>query len=61
RSRIRKLQNLSVLELFLFIIINMSYYTYILFSEKLGSFYKGSTSDIVDRINRHNAERVYRK
>ena len=39
----------------------MSYYTYILFSEKLGSIYKGSTSDIVDRINRHNAERVYRK
>ncbi len=35
----------------------MSYYTYILFSEKLGSFYKGSTSDIVDRVNRHNAGR----
>ncbi len=35
----------------------MSYYTYILYSKKINSFYKGSTSDIIDRIKRHNAGR----
>ena len=30
------------------------FYTYILYSPKLGSFYKGETSNISDRLNRHN-------
>ena len=33
----------------------MNYFVYILFSEKLNQFYKGSTSDIQLRIQRHNA------
>jgi putative endonuclease len=30
------------------------FYTYILYSPKLGSFYKGETGNILDRFNRHN-------
>ncbi len=30
------------------------FYTYILYSKKLNSFYKGETGDIMDRLNRHN-------
>jgi len=33
----------------------MSYYTYILFSEKTQRYYIGSTQNIQTRINRHNA------
>lgn len=29
--------------------------TYILFSEKLNKYYIGSTSDLEDRINKHNS------
>jgi len=32
----------------------MKYFVYILYSEKTGKFYKGSTNDIIDRIKRHN-------
>ena len=31
------------------------FYTYILYSPKLDSFYKGETSNISDRLNRHNS------
>ena len=31
------------------------YYTYILYSEKRKTFYKGSTSDLTNRIKRHNS------
>ena len=31
------------------------YYTYILYSKSIDTFYKGSTSNIVDRVKRHNA------
>ena len=30
------------------------FYTYILYSPKLGSFYKGETGNILDRLDRHN-------
>ena len=30
------------------------FYTYILYSKSLNSFYKGETRDITDRLNRHN-------
>ena len=30
------------------------FYAYILYSKKLNSFYKGETSNISDRLNRHN-------
>ena len=30
------------------------YYTYILYSKKLSSFYKGETGNITDRLSRHN-------
>ena len=30
------------------------FYTYILYSKKLNSFYKGETSNMLDRLNRHN-------
>ena len=30
------------------------FYTYILYSSKLGSFYKGETGNILDRLDRHN-------
>jgi putative endonuclease len=30
------------------------FYTYILYSQKLHSFYKGETGNIVDRLHRHN-------
>ncbi|MFM2306750.1 MAG: hypothetical protein RLZZ367_1419 [Bacteroidota bacterium] len=33
----------------------MAYYVYILYSEKSGQFYKGQTSDITDRLSRHNS------
>lgn len=33
----------------------MAYYVYILYSEKLNKFYKGQTSNIEDRLKRHNA------
>ena len=32
----------------------MSYYVYILFSPSTDSYYKGQTSDLQDRLNRHN-------
>ncbi len=32
----------------------MSYYVYILFSKSTKTFYKGSTNEYLDRINRHN-------
>ena len=35
----------------------MPYYTYILYSKSLDRFYKGSTHDIFDRIQRHNRGR----
>ena len=35
----------------------MSYYTYILYSKKINIFYKGSTSNVFERIKRHNAGR----
>jgi putative endonuclease len=31
------------------------FYTYILYSNKLNSFYKGETGNITDRFNRHNS------
>ena len=31
------------------------FYTYILYSNKLNSFYKGETGNITDRLNRHNS------
>ena len=31
------------------------FYTYILYSEKTGKFYIGSTGDIEDRLYRHNS------
>ncbi len=33
----------------------MTYYTYILYSQKLGSFYKGHCNNINDRLRRHNS------
>jgi putative endonuclease len=30
------------------------FYTYILYSNKLNSFYKGETGNIIDRLDRHN-------
>ena len=33
----------------------MTYFVYILYSKKLDAFYKGQTSDLTDRLNRHNA------
>lgn len=30
------------------------FYTYILYSKKLNSFYKGETGNILDRLDRHN-------
>ena len=33
----------------------MSYYVYILYSESTDSYYKGQTSDIEDRLRRHNS------
>ncbi|XOV69361.1 MAG: GIY-YIG nuclease family protein [Fluviicola sp.] len=33
----------------------MTHYSYILYSEKLNSFYKGATRDILDRLHRHNS------
>ena len=33
----------------------MSYFVYILYSESLDEFYKGQTSDLSDRIKRHNS------
>ncbi len=33
------------------------FYTYILFSEKIDSYYVGSTSNIDDRLKRHNSGR----
>ena len=35
----------------------MSYYVYILKSERDGSYYIGSTQDVAERINRHNQGR----
>ena len=32
------------------------FYTYILYSESLGLFYKGSTSDVAARLDRHNSK-----
>ena len=32
----------------------MGYYVYILYSKSTNAFYKGSTNDFEDRINRHN-------
>ncbi len=32
----------------------MSHYTYILYSDKIDKFYKGSTSSIQNRLARHN-------
>lgn len=32
------------------------FYTYILYSQKLNSFYKGETGNISDRLNRHNSQ-----
>ena len=32
----------------------MAYYTYILYSESRGRFYKGSTNDVYSRFKRHN-------
>jgi putative endonuclease len=32
----------------------VSYWVYILFSESKNSFYKGQTSNLEERINRHN-------
>jgi putative endonuclease len=31
------------------------FYTYILYSQKLNSYYKGETSNILDRLHRHNS------
>jgi len=33
----------------------MSYLVYILYSKKLNTFYKGQTSDLTDRLKRHNS------
>jgi putative endonuclease len=33
----------------------MKYYVYILFSESADSFYKGQTTNLEDRMNRHNS------
>ena len=33
------------------------YYTYILYSLSIDTFYKGSTTDIADRLKRHNGGR----
>ena len=35
----------------------MSYIVYILYSKSTDSYYKGQTSDLVDRLNRHNSKR----
>jgi putative endonuclease len=35
----------------------MKYFVYILYSERLNKFYKGQTSDLKDRLFRHNAGR----
>jgi putative endonuclease len=32
----------------------MKYFVYILYSKSLDTFYKGQTSDLADRIKRHN-------
>jgi len=32
----------------------MEYYVYILYSPSIDSYYKGQTSDLDDRLNRHN-------
>jgi len=32
----------------------MPYYIYILYSESLDTYYKGQTSDLADRLKRHN-------
>ena len=32
----------------------MMFYVYILYSEKLGTYYTGQTNNLLDRINRHN-------
>ncbi|MFY0673488.1 MAG: GIY-YIG nuclease family protein [Bacteroidia bacterium] len=34
-----------------------TYFTYILFSKKTNEFYKGSTKNVVERIERHNKGR----
>jgi len=31
------------------------YFTYILYSESLGKYYKGSTSNVEKRLKRHNS------
>jgi len=31
------------------------HFTYILFSKKLNSYYKGETKNIIDRLHRHNS------
>jgi putative endonuclease len=36
------------------LIKSMSYWVYILYSESTGSYYKGQTQDIEERIIRHN-------
>ena len=33
----------------------MIHFAYILYSEKIDAFYKGSTNDILSRLNRHNS------
>jgi putative endonuclease len=33
----------------------MAYFVYILYSKNLGTFYKGQTSDLTDRLKRHNS------
>jgi putative endonuclease len=33
----------------------MKYYVYILYSPSIDSYYKGQTSDLVDRLKRHNS------
>ena len=35
--------------------MQIMFYTYILYSNSLETFYKESTSDIFDRMNRHNS------
>jgi len=39
----------------LFCLIMNQYYTYILFSEKADKFYIGYTSDIQERVRKHNS------
>ena len=34
-----------------------THYTYILYSETINQFYKGSTKEVAERVNRHNAKR----